>query len=85
MVGKNPCPTGENSQLGSVSGSNRFGVYESDFGWGRPVKVDVVSIRGEGIFMAERRDESGYVEIGMCMKKTEMVIVFSFLNNGLQN
>ncbi|KFK26322.1 hypothetical protein AALP_AA8G232600 [Arabis alpina] len=76
---------GESSQFGSVAGSNRFGVYEMDFGWGRPVKVDVISIRGEAISMADRRDESSGVEIGMCMNKTEMDIVFSVLNHGLQN
>ncbi|KFK41265.1 hypothetical protein AALP_AA2G107200, partial [Arabis alpina] len=75
----------ESSQFGMVAGSNRFGVYEMDFGWGRPVKVDVISIRGEGISMADRRDESGGVEIGICMNKTEMETIFSFFNNGLQN
>ncbi|CAN6934712.1 unnamed protein product [Brassica oleracea] len=65
--------------------SNRFGVYESDFGWGIPVKVDVVSIRGDGISMAEKRDDSGGVEIGLCMKKADMDIVFTLFNSGLQN
>ncbi|KAG7564090.1 Transferase [Arabidopsis suecica] len=75
------------TQFGTVAGSTRLGVYEADFGWGRPVKVDVVSIdQGEAISMAERRDELGGVEIGMCLKKTEMDMVMSFFNNnGLQN
>ncbi|CAH8337460.1 unnamed protein product [Eruca vesicaria subsp. sativa] len=73
------------SQFGSVAGSNRLGVYESDFGWGRPVKTDVVSIGKEGISMGERRDESGGVEIGVCLKKTDMDIVFTLFNNGLKN
>ncbi|CAA7014327.1 unnamed protein product [Microthlaspi erraticum] len=73
------------SQFGSVSGSNQLQIYESDFGWGRPVKVDVVSIdQGEAYSMAERRDESGGMEIGMCLKKSEMDLVVSFFNNGLQ-
>ncbi|KFK22497.1 hypothetical protein AALP_AAs67487U000200 [Arabis alpina] len=76
----------ESSQFGTVAGSTRFGVYESDFGWGRPVKVDIVSIdQGEAISMAERRDESGGVEIGMCLKKAEMDILFSLFHDGLQN
>ncbi|KFK39966.1 hypothetical protein AALP_AA3G312300 [Arabis alpina] len=75
----------ETSQFGAVAGSTRFGVYESDFGWGRPVKVDAVSIdQAEAISMAERRDESAGVEIGMCLKKTEMDIVMSLFNIGLQ-
>ncbi|KFK29936.1 hypothetical protein AALP_AA7G197600 [Arabis alpina] len=76
---------GESSQFGSVSGSNRFGLYEMDFGWGGPVKVDSISIRGDDISLADTRDQSGGVQIGMCMKKTQMDIVFSVFNNGLQN
>ncbi|VVB05236.1 unnamed protein product [Arabis nemorensis] len=76
---------GESSQFGSVGMSNKFGLYESDFGWGRPVKVDFLSIRGDGISLAERREESGGVEIGMCMNKNELDLVFSCFNNGLQN
>ncbi|WZZ06030.1 hypothetical protein YC2023_091951 [Brassica napus] len=63
---------GESSQFGTVAGSTRLGVYESDFGWGRPVKSDVISIEGEKISMGERRDGSGGVEIGVCLKKSEM-------------
>ncbi|CAN7123000.1 unnamed protein product [Brassica rapa subsp. narinosa] len=73
------------SQFGTVAGSTRLGVYDSDFGWGRPVKVDVVSIDGERISMAERRDGSGGVEIGMCLKKSDMDIVLTLFNNGLHN
>ncbi|KAF3517093.1 hypothetical protein DY000_02063555 [Brassica cretica] len=72
-------------RFGAVAGSTRLGVYESDFGWGRPVKVDVVSIERERIAMAERRDESGGIEIGMCVNKAEMDIVLALFKNGLQN
>ncbi|CAA7014324.1 unnamed protein product [Microthlaspi erraticum] len=76
----------ESSQCGSVAGSTRLGVYETDFGWGKPVKTDVLSIEeGGGISMAERRDESGGVEIGMCSKKAEMDVFLSIFSNGLQN
>ncbi|XP_009105714.1 phenolic glucoside malonyltransferase 2-like [Brassica rapa] len=73
------------SQFGAVAGSTRLCVYESDFGWGRPVKVDAVSIDGNKISMAERRDESGGIEIGMCMNKAELDIVLALFKNGLQN
>ncbi|KAG2313021.1 hypothetical protein Bca4012_027605 [Brassica carinata] len=74
---------GVTSQFGSVAGSTRMGVYQSDFGWGKPVKTDVVSIQGEVISMGERRDESGGVEIGICMKRTDMDIVLTLFNGGL--
>ncbi|CAH8370051.1 unnamed protein product [Eruca vesicaria subsp. sativa] len=73
------------SQFGTLAGSTRLGVYESDFGWGRPVKVDVVSIEGDRISMAERRDESGGIELGVCMKKAELDMVLSLFYTGLQN
>ncbi|EOA25251.1 hypothetical protein CARUB_v10018566mg [Capsella rubella] len=74
------------TQFGTIAGSTRLGVYEADFGWGRPVKVDIVSIdQGEAISMAERRDETGGVEIGMCLKKSEMDMVVSYFNISLQN
>ncbi|KAL0664695.1 hypothetical protein Bca4012_101533 [Brassica carinata] len=73
------------SQFGSLAGSTRLGVYDSDFGWGRPVKVDVVSIEGNTISMAERREESGGIELGLCMKKADLDIVLTLFNKGLQN
>ncbi|EOA24006.1 hypothetical protein CARUB_v10017219mg [Capsella rubella] len=74
------------TQFGAIAGSTRLGIYESDFGWGRPVKVDVVSIdQAEAFSMAERCEGSGGVEIGMCLKKNEMDRVVSFFNNGLQS
>ncbi|XP_021910951.1 phenolic glucoside malonyltransferase 1-like, partial [Carica papaya] len=49
----------------SVAGSTRFGVYGTDFGWGKPKSVEIVSIDGNGAFsMAESRDGNGGVEIG---------------------
>ncbi|KAL0676295.1 hypothetical protein Bca4012_004276 [Brassica carinata] len=59
-------------QFGSVAGTTRLGIYGLDFGWGRPVKAEVVHIdRNEAFSMSERRDESGGVEIGVCLKKRE--------------
>ncbi|KAK8347051.1 hypothetical protein V6Z11_A07G259100 [Gossypium hirsutum] len=60
-------------QIISVAGSPRFGVYGIDFGWGKPQKVVVVSIDKSGaISMAESRDGSGGVEIGLALNKHEM-------------
>ncbi|XP_010552527.1 PREDICTED: phenolic glucoside malonyltransferase 2-like [Tarenaya hassleriana] len=72
------------TKLGSVAGSTRLGFYGSDFGWGKPVKVEVVSIDQNGAFsLAERRDETGGVEIGLCLEKSEMEKLVSFFRNGL--
>ncbi|KAF8403410.1 hypothetical protein HHK36_011513 [Tetracentron sinense] len=46
-----------------IAGSTRFGVYDIDFGWGRPTKVETSSIHKTGsISLAESRDGSKGVE-----------------------
>ncbi|CAH2079816.1 unnamed protein product [Thlaspi arvense] len=74
------------SQVLSVAGSTRFGVYGLDFGWGRPERVVIVSIdQGEAISMAESRDGNGGVEIGFSLKKQEMEVLIDLLHEGLKN
>lgn len=63
----------ENYRILSVSGSPRFEAYSVDFGWGRPVKVDIVSIdKTKAIFISESRNGDGGVEIGLVLNKQEM-------------
>ncbi|CDY37881.1 BnaC04g31250D [Brassica napus] len=79
-------PSQELTQLLSVAGSTRFGVYELDFGWGKPQRVVIVSIdQGEAISMAEGRDGNGGVEIGFSLKKHEMESLIDLLHQGLKN
>lgn len=60
-------------QIVGVAGSPRFEVYGADFGWGKPLKVVVVSIdKNESISMAESRDGSRGVEVGLALKRHEM-------------
>ncbi|KAF8094836.1 hypothetical protein N665_0351s0005 [Sinapis alba] len=74
------------TQLGTIAGSNRFGLYGSDFGWGKPVNTEFVSIdRNEAFSMSERGDRSGGVQVGLCLKKHEMDIFISLFNDGLVN
>lgn len=73
------------AQFGSVAGSTRLGIYGLDFGWGKPVQVEVVHIdRNEAFSMSERRDESGGVEIGLCLNKREMNTFLSLFGDGLR-
>ncbi|KAM7260542.1 hypothetical protein ACFE04_011215 [Oxalis oulophora] len=61
----------------SPAGSHKLEVYGVDFGWGRPTKVDIVSI---GSFsMAESRDKSGGIEIGLVMKNQVEIQAFASL------
>ncbi|KAK8612724.1 hypothetical protein V6N13_092835 [Hibiscus sabdariffa] len=60
-------------QVITVAGSPGFGVYSSDFGWGKPVKVVIVSVdKNEAVSLAESRDGTRGVEIGLALKKHEM-------------
>ncbi|KAJ4707294.1 phenolic glucoside malonyltransferase 1-like [Melia azedarach] len=76
----------EGAQGLGVAGSIRFDVYGSDFGWGRPKKVEIVSIDTTGaISLAESRDEDGGVEIGLVLSQQEMEIFSSLFEKGLKD
>ncbi|KAK9108591.1 hypothetical protein Syun_024602 [Stephania yunnanensis] len=50
-------------------------VYETDFGWGRPKKVEVVSVEESGAtWLSKSRDgeNGGGVEVGVILSKVEM-------------
>jgi len=67
-----------------VAGSNRFQVYETDFGWGRPEKVEIVSIdRGLSIGLADSKDGKGGIEIGLVLNKHVMDVFSTLFFKGL--
>ncbi|KAG9451150.1 hypothetical protein H6P81_011115 [Aristolochia fimbriata] len=69
----------------SVAGTPRFGVYETDFGWGRPRKVEIVSIDlNEAISLAESRDQQGGIEIGVVGPQDEILRFALFFQKGLR-
>ncbi|KAK3118484.1 hypothetical protein QOZ80_9BG0700020 [Eleusine coracana subsp. coracana] len=53
----------------SVAGSPRFHVYDLDFGFGRPSKVDIVSVAriGGAVAVAESRVGDGGMEVGLTL------------------
>ncbi|KAL5739224.1 hypothetical protein ACOSQ2_028404 [Xanthoceras sorbifolium] len=74
---------GEIQGLGTA-GSARFGVYGTDFGWGRPKKVEIVSVDRTGsVALAESRSGDGGVEVGLVLEKHEMEAFASLFNQGL--
>ncbi|KAF7813164.1 phenolic glucoside malonyltransferase 1-like [Senna tora] len=73
-----------NSRMFSVAGSPRFDVYGNDFGWGKPKKVDVVSIDKSGAFsLAESKKEKGGVEIGIVLEPPVMEAFASLFVKGI--
>lgn len=55
----------------SVAGSPRFRVYEVDFGFGPPAKVDIVSVARTGAVAVAERGQGG-VEVGMSFSPAGM-------------
>ncbi|CAM0875067.1 unnamed protein product [Alopecurus aequalis] len=52
----------------TVAGSPRFRVYEVDLGFGRPAKVEIVSVARTGAMaVAESRSSSGGMEVGISL------------------
>jgi hypothetical protein len=73
----------------SVGGSPRYGVYETDFGLGRPAKVELVSIdKTPGtVSLAEGRDADAHaagVEIGVVLPEADMARFSSCFADALE-
>jgi len=68
----------------ALAGSTRFGVYEIDFGFGRPSKVEITSIdRGLTIGLTESKDLKGGVEFGLVLEKHVMDLFQAIFREGL--
>ncbi|PSS30517.1 Phenolic glucoside malonyltransferase [Actinidia chinensis var. chinensis] len=60
------------ARLFSIAGSPRFEFYKTNFGWGRPRKVETTSIDKTGAFsLSDSRDGNSEIEIGIVLKKHE--------------
>ncbi|XP_010265765.1 PREDICTED: phenolic glucoside malonyltransferase 2-like [Nelumbo nucifera] len=68
-----------------AAGSPRLGIYEADFGWGRPKKVELASIDKTGaIFISESCNGDGGAEITLTLRGPEMDAFASVFVNGLE-
>ncbi|XP_047946314.1 phenolic glucoside malonyltransferase 1-like [Salvia hispanica] len=57
----------------TVSGSPKLDLYDLDFGWGRPVKLEEVSIHNHNaISLSESREVIGGIEIGVALPPLKM-------------
>ncbi|KAL2331760.1 hypothetical protein Fmac_019341 [Flemingia macrophylla] len=66
-----------------VTGSPKFTVYETDFGFGRPKKVEMVH-SFKGMSLAESRDNEAGLEVGLVCRSEEFEYLFSVIQQGLQ-
>ncbi|XP_062029554.1 phenolic glucoside malonyltransferase 2-like [Rosa rugosa] len=73
-------------RLVGIAGSHQFGAYETDFGWGSPSKVEVVSIDRTGaISLTDSKNGGGGVDVGLVLKKHHMDAFASLFAKGLKN
>lgn len=66
-----------------VTGSPKFKVYETNFGFGRPTKVEMVH-SFKGMALAESRYEEGGLEVGLVFRRDEYEYFISVVERGLE-
>ncbi|KAJ8556175.1 hypothetical protein K7X08_022933 [Anisodus acutangulus] len=70
----------------SVAGSPKLDLYATDFSWGRPAKLEFVSLdSGNGISMSlsKSKDFDGDLEVGLSLSKTRMNAFAAIFTHGL--
>ncbi|KAL8500209.1 hypothetical protein ACS0TY_019987 [Phlomoides rotata] len=69
-----------------VSGSPKFDLYDTDFGWGNPKKFEAISIDGESysISLCKSREFEGGLEIGVSFPKKKMDAFQAVFYDGLK-
>ncbi|XP_047336081.1 phenolic glucoside malonyltransferase 1-like [Impatiens glandulifera] len=83
LSGANPVFMG--AKMYGIGGSPWFDLYGVDFGWGRPRKVEMVSIDKNGSFsLCDSREGNGAIEIGIVLSKTNIEAFASIFAQGLQ-
>ncbi|XP_023533558.1 coumaroyl-CoA:anthocyanidin 3-O-glucoside-6''-O-coumaroyltransferase 1-like [Cucurbita pepo subsp. pepo] len=57
----------------TIAGSPKLKAYDTDFGWGRAMKSEVLHVdNSESISLQDSRDEQGGIEIGLGLHNTQM-------------
>ncbi|KAL5053970.1 hypothetical protein RYX36_034652 [Vicia faba] len=67
-----------------VSGSPKFNVYETNFGFGNPSKVEMMMNSTKDMSLAESRDKKGGLEVGLAFKTEELQDLYFFIEQGLE-
>ncbi|KAI5659342.1 hypothetical protein M9H77_28135 [Catharanthus roseus] len=69
-----------------VTGSPKMEIYELDYGWGKPEKVEILSIlSNQTMSLNKARRSEGGLEVGLALPKTKMEAFEKIFNNGLMN
>ncbi|KAJ1395867.1 Transferase [Sesbania bispinosa] len=69
-----------------VAGSPKLGVYETDFGWGKPKKSEAVHLDSSGsISLSDCRDKEGGIEVGLALERIRMTTFLNIVEEQLNN
>ncbi|XP_071701248.1 malonyl-coenzyme A:anthocyanin 3-O-glucoside-6''-O-malonyltransferase-like [Rutidosis leptorrhynchoides] len=69
-----------------VAGTPKLKYYETDFGWGKPKKFETISIDYDtSISMNACKELEDDLEIGVCLKNTEMESFVRLFEEGLES
>ncbi|XP_023533407.1 coumaroyl-CoA:anthocyanidin 3-O-glucoside-6''-O-coumaroyltransferase 1-like [Cucurbita pepo subsp. pepo] len=64
---------GKAKHFHTIAGSPKLRAYDTDFGWGRAMKSEVLHVdSSESISVQDSRDEQGGIEIGLGLHNTQM-------------
>ncbi|KAF6142056.1 hypothetical protein GIB67_000228 [Kingdonia uniflora] len=67
------CSSTALEHVSGIAGSPKWKFYETDFGWGRPKKVELCSTHHtKGVSFSERSDGEAGIEIGVLLNKIDM-------------
>ncbi|XP_060202454.1 phenolic glucoside malonyltransferase 1-like [Lycium barbarum] len=70
----------------SIAGSPKFDLYAVDFGWGRPEKLEFISIddaTGLSMSLSKSKDSNGDLEVGLSLPETRMSAFAAIFTHGL--
>ncbi|KAL4385211.1 hypothetical protein GQ457_15G002750 [Hibiscus cannabinus] len=72
-------------RLTAAAGSPKLQVYDTDFGWGKPCKVELTHIERDGaIALAECVGEQGGIEVGIALDNNQMDEFVSIFEQSLK-
>ncbi|KAL0561681.1 hypothetical protein IC582_002121 [Cucumis melo] len=67
-----------------MPGSPKFEVYSADFGWGKPIKVELISMDWMLRPLADSKNGDGGIEIGLVGERNELEMMVAVFSQGLQ-
>ncbi|KAK7295520.1 hypothetical protein RJT34_18429 [Clitoria ternatea] len=67
-----------------IAGSTKLEVYETDFGWGKPKRSEVVHLDYSGsLSLSDCRDKQGRIEVGLALERIQMNKFITILEDQL--